>query len=63
MAGPCLIFIGEGDSDFAEQAERAADEIPGAEFMSMVERDHYGAHTKQLDAVVEAVLRILRANS
>jgi pimeloyl-ACP methyl ester carboxylesterase len=60
---PCLIFIGESDLDFAAQAERAAEEIPGAEFMSMVERDHYRAHTQQLDEVVEAVLRLLRANS
>lgn len=44
-------------------AERAAEEIPGADFMSMVDRDHYGAHIQQLDEVVEAVLRMLRANS
>lgn len=60
---PCLILIGEGDLDFAEQAERAAEEIPGAEFMSMVESDHYRAHTQQQDEVAEAVLRMLRANS
>lgn len=60
---PCLIFIGAGDLDFAEQAERAAEEIPGAEFMSMVESDHYSAHTQQQGEVIEAVLRMLRANS
>lgn len=59
----CLIFIGKGDLDFAEQAERAAEEIPSAEFMSMVDSDHFRAHTQQQDEVLEAVLRMLRANS
>lgn len=60
---PCLILIGESDVDFLDHARRAADEIPGARFMSMVDSDHYRAHTNQQDEVVEAVLRILRANS
>lgn len=60
---PCLILIGKGDLDFFEQAQQAAAEIPGAEFMSMVESDHYGAHTHQEDEVLEAVLRMLRADS
>lgn len=60
---PCLILIGEGDVDFLDQARRAAEEIPRATFMSMVESDHYEAHTNQQDDVVEAVLGILRANS
>lgn len=60
---PCLIFIGEGDLDFAEEAGRAAEEIPGAEFVSMVQSNHYGAHTRQPEEVMEAVLRTLRVNS
>lgn len=60
---PCLIVIGEGDVDFLEQAQRAAEEIPDAVFMSMVESDHYRAHTHQAGEVVEAVLGILRENS
>lgn len=60
---PCLILIGESDVDFLEQAQRAAAEIPDAEFMSMVASDHYQAHTHQHDEVVDAVLRILRAYS
>jgi pimeloyl-ACP methyl ester carboxylesterase len=60
---PCLIFIGKADLDFFEQAEQAAVEIPGAEFRSMVESDHYHAHTHREDEVFEAVLRMLRTHS
>lgn len=60
---PCLIIIGEGDVDFLEQAQQAAEEIPTAEFISMVESDHYTAHTQQPEDVVKAVLRTLHANS
>lgn len=56
----CLIFIGAADIDFLDQARLAAEEIPDAEFMSLVGRDHYGAHTDQDDPVLEAVLRTLR---
>ncbi|HEV8281953.1 MAG TPA: alpha/beta hydrolase [Candidatus Limnocylindrales bacterium] len=57
---PCLIFIGASDTDFLEQARDAAAEIPGAEFMSLVGLDHYGAHTDQDDPLLQAVLRTLR---
>lgn len=57
---PCLIFLGAGDVDFLEQARRAADEIPDAEFLSLAGRDHYGAHTSGDALVLEAVLRTLR---
>jgi pimeloyl-ACP methyl ester carboxylesterase len=60
---PCLIIIGEGDIDFLEQAQQAAEEIPTAEFISMVESDHYTAHTQQPEDVVKAVLRTLHAIS
>ena len=60
---PCLIIIGEGDVDFLEQAHQAAKELPTAEFISMVESDHYTAHTQQPEDVVKAVLRTLHANS
>jgi pimeloyl-ACP methyl ester carboxylesterase len=58
---PCLIFIGAGDADFLDQARRAAEEIPTAEFVSLQGLDHYGAHVGQ-DAVLTAVLRTLRAH-
>lgn len=57
---PCLIFIGAADTDFLDQARQAAAEIPGAEFMSLVGLDHYGAHTDQGDRLLEAILRTLR---
>lgn len=60
---PCLIIIGEGDVDFLEQAHQAAEEIPNAEIISMVESDHYTAHTQQPDAVMNAVIRTLQAHS
>ena len=57
---PCLIYAAVGDADFYEQARRAAEEIPGAEFLAIAEHDHVGAHLRH-DAVLPAVLRTLRA--
>jgi pimeloyl-ACP methyl ester carboxylesterase len=57
----CLIFAAVGDADFYDQARRAAGEIPGAEFISIEERDHVAAHL-QPDPVLPAVLRTLRGN-
>lgn len=56
---PCLIFVGAGDVDFHDQARRAAGEIPNAEFVSLQETDHIGAHLHH-DVVLPAVLRTLR---
>ena len=56
---PCLVYAGVGDADFYEQARRAAEEIPRAEFVAVEERDHVGAHLRH-DAVLPAVLRTLR---
>jgi pimeloyl-ACP methyl ester carboxylesterase len=60
---PCLIFIGEGDADFLEDARRAADEIPTAEFVSLAGLDHYGAHIDQQEQLIDAVLRTLRGST
>lgn len=57
---PCLIFLGAADLDFLELARRAADEIPDAKLLSLVGRDHYGAHTSGDALVLEAVLGTLR---
>lgn len=57
----CLIFMGAGDADFLEQAQRAATEISTAEFISLAGRDHIAAHMGQEDPVIEAVLRTLSA--
>ncbi len=56
----CLIYVGAGDVDFRDQAWRAASEIPNAEFISLEELDHRGAHYTQVDPVLPAVLRTLR---
>jgi pimeloyl-ACP methyl ester carboxylesterase len=57
---PCLIFVGERDTDFASLARRAAEEIPDAEFLSLTDTDHIGAHLGQSDPVVDAVRRTIR---
>ena len=57
---PCLIFLGAGDADFLDQARRAADEIPNAEFLALEALNHLEAHL-QHDIVLPAVLRTLRA--
>ena len=56
----CLIHVAAGDADFHDQARQAADEIPDAEFISVEEPDHVGAHLAQVDPVLPAVLRTLR---
>lgn len=57
---PCLIFMGAADVDFHDQARRAADEIPHAEFLVLEGVGHLGAHL-QHHAVMPAVLRTLRS--
>jgi pimeloyl-ACP methyl ester carboxylesterase len=60
---PCLIFMGAADNDFFEQAQRAARQIPTAEFLALGDANHYAAHTSQDELLLDAVLRTLRANS
>lgn len=57
---PSVIFLGAADADFLDLARKAASEIPNAEFISLEESDHYGAHTDQDALVIDAVLRTLR---
>jgi hypothetical protein len=58
----CLISAAAGDVDFHDQAQRAASEIARAEFISLEERDHVGAHLAQVDPVLPAVLGTLRGD-
>jgi pimeloyl-ACP methyl ester carboxylesterase len=60
---PCLIFMGAADNDFLKQAQRAARQIPTAEFLALDDANHYAAHTSQDELLIDAVLRTLRANS
>lgn len=59
---PCLIYMGAGDADFVDQARRAAEQIPGAEFVALDALDHLGAHYES-ERVIPAVLRTLRSAS
>ncbi len=56
---PCVLFVGANDVDFFDGAQRAAREIPNAEFLALTGLGHVGAHLDQ-DAVLDAVLRMLR---
>ncbi len=56
---PCLIFVGEKDADFHEQARRAAQQIPNAQFVSIGDDDHIGAHFRQ-EAVIEPMIELFR---
>jgi pimeloyl-ACP methyl ester carboxylesterase len=57
----CLLFVGAADVDFFDGAQRAAREIPNAEFVPLAGLDHIGAHLDQ-DPVLAAVLRTLNAD-
>ena len=57
----CLICVAQDDLDFFDQAERAAGEIPNAEFVSIEGEDHLGVDTAGIDPILPAVLRTLRA--
>lgn len=59
----CLICVAADDVDFFDQARRAADEIPNAEFVSIEGTDHLGMDTALVDPVLPAVLRTLRETS
>lgn len=59
----CLICVAEDDVDFFDQAQRAAEEIPKAEFVSIGGIDHLGVDTSPIDAVMPAVLRTFRQMS
>jgi pimeloyl-ACP methyl ester carboxylesterase len=59
---PCLIHAAVGDADFYEGARRAAAAIPNAEFVSVEEQDHVGAHLRP-DPLLPAVLRMLREHT
>ena len=56
----CLICAAEDDADFFDQARRAANEIPNAEFVPIQGTDHLGVDTARVDPVLPAVLRTLR---
>ena len=58
----CLIAVAGEDMDFFEQARRAAEEIPAAEFLSLEGEHHLGMDTARVDPLLPAVLRTLRGS-
>jgi pimeloyl-ACP methyl ester carboxylesterase len=60
---PCLICVAARDVDFFEQARRAADEIPHAEFVSIPDEDHLGLDTASIDPVLRVALPMLRGGT
>jgi pimeloyl-ACP methyl ester carboxylesterase len=56
----CLICVAANDVDFFDQARRAADEIPKAEFVPIEDTDHLGVDVAPVDPILPAVLRTLR---
>jgi pimeloyl-ACP methyl ester carboxylesterase len=56
----CLVCVAADDVDFFDQARRAADAIPHAEFVPIRGTDHLGVDTAAVDAFMPAVLRTLR---
>ena len=57
---PCLICVAVDDEDFFDQARRAAEEIPDAEFAAIDGTDHLGIDTAGVDPILPAALRTLR---
>jgi pimeloyl-ACP methyl ester carboxylesterase len=58
----CLISVAGEDVDFFDQARHAAEEIPGAEFLSIEREHHLGLDTAKIDPLLPAVLRTLRGS-
>lgn len=56
----CLICVAAEDVDFYEQARRAADEMPNAEFLSLEGLNHLDIDTAEVSRLLPAVLRTLR---
>lgn len=59
----CLICVAAHDVDFFDQARRAAEEIPHAEFVAYGDTDHLGVDAAPIDPVLPAILRTLREGS
>jgi pimeloyl-ACP methyl ester carboxylesterase len=60
---PCLICVAGDDTDFFAQGVRAAQEIPGAAFISIEGTDHLGMDTASVDPVLDAIVGTLRRAS
>ena len=59
---PCLICAGEAD-EMHDNAKRAAEEIPGARFVSLAGHSHISAFYEADDLVLPHILELLRSTS
>jgi pimeloyl-ACP methyl ester carboxylesterase len=57
---PCLICAGEGD-EMHDDAKRAAEQIPGARFVSLAGHSHISAFYEADDVLLPHVLELLRS--
>jgi pimeloyl-ACP methyl ester carboxylesterase len=57
---PCLICVGEAD-EMHDDARRAADEIPGARFVSLTGQSHISAFYEADDLLLPHILELLRS--
>lgn len=58
----CLVCAAVDDVDFFDQARRAADEIPDAKFVPIDGEDHLSMDAAEVDPILPAILRTLRAS-
>jgi pimeloyl-ACP methyl ester carboxylesterase len=57
---PCLICAGEAD-EMHDDAKRAAEEIPGARFVSLVGHSHISAFYEADDVLLPHILELLHS--
>ncbi len=57
---PCLICVGEAD-EMHDAAKRAADEIPGARFVSLAGHSHISAFYEADDLLLPHIVELLRS--
>jgi pimeloyl-ACP methyl ester carboxylesterase len=57
---PCLICVGEAD-EMHDAAKRAAEEIPGARFVSLAGHSHISAFYEADDLLLPHILKLLRS--
>ena len=59
---PCLVCVGEAD-EMHDEARRAAEEIPGARFVSIAGHSHISAFYEADDLLLPHILELLRSVS
>jgi hypothetical protein len=57
---PCLVCTGEAD-EMHDDAKRAAEEIPGARFVSLTGHSHISAFYEADDLLLPDILAVLRS--